>query len=165
MATNAEAEAEALCPSCGESLSLGSWPFCASRANPTGHTPVHELNAQRFDPVVVFRKPDGSFSFPGRADAPVPHGCERIELKTTREVRGFERSQAGRDYAAWERSRERDARFFDPLKSNSRADLRAKMQNFSPLGRAFAQIAIERNNQRRDKRARYESGFHVEAFN
>lgn len=153
------------CPSCGETLEVGSWPFCRSRSNPTGHTSTLELNAQRFDPVVIFKKPDGSFSFPGDSRKPTPQGCERIELRTTREVRAFEHSQAGRDYQAWERNREKDARFFEPLKSNSRADLRQKMRHFSPLGRAFAEAAMRRNDQRPDKRGRYESGFHLEAFN
>lgn len=26
------------CPSCGERVWIGDWPFCASLANPTGHT-------------------------------------------------------------------------------------------------------------------------------
>lgn len=154
-----------ICPICGEPLEVGSWPFCKSRSNPTGHSSTLELNAQRFDPVVVFRKPDGSFSFPGDTRQSTPRGCERIELRTIHEVRKFERSQAERDYQTHERSRERDAQFFEPLKSNSRSDLRQKMQHFSPLGRAFAQTAIERNNQRRDKHSNYQSGFHIETFN
>jgi len=48
------------------------------------------------DAVVVFRKPDGTISYPGRNDAPTPKGCERVEMKSLREVQRFERENGVR---------------------------------------------------------------------
>lgn len=41
--------------------------------------------------VVVFRKPDGSISYPGRNDAPTPPGAERVVMRSLREVERFSR--------------------------------------------------------------------------
>ncbi|MGH9438617.1 MAG: hypothetical protein ACRD22_12180, partial [Terriglobia bacterium] len=102
---------QAICASCGGELDIGSWPFCKSRSNPLGHASTMERNAQHFDPVVVFRKPDGSYSIPGR-DKSTPPGCERVELRTLREVRQFENLQQHNDHIQWERKCEEDARVF-----------------------------------------------------
>jgi hypothetical protein len=41
--------------------------------------------------VVVFRKPDGSYSYPARNDKPTPEGCERLVMRSLREVEAHER--------------------------------------------------------------------------
>jgi hypothetical protein len=41
------------------------------------------------DAVVVFRKPDGSISYPGRNDVPTPAGCERVEMRSMSAVDQF----------------------------------------------------------------------------
>lgn len=41
--------------------------------------------------VVVYRKPDGSISYPARNDAPTPPGCERVVMRSLAEVNRFER--------------------------------------------------------------------------
>jgi len=43
------------------------------------------------DAVVVFRKPDGSISYPGRNDVRTPPGCERVMMRSLQEVNRFER--------------------------------------------------------------------------
>lgn len=48
------------------------------------------------DAVVVFKKPDGSISYPGRNDAATPKGCERVVMKSLREVERFERQNGVR---------------------------------------------------------------------
>jgi hypothetical protein len=48
------------------------------------------------DAVVVFRKPDGSISYPGRNDAPTPKGCERVTMRSLREVERFEKDNGVR---------------------------------------------------------------------
>lgn len=48
------------------------------------------------DAVVVFRKPDGSISYPGRNDAATPKGCERVVMKSLRDVERFEKQHGVR---------------------------------------------------------------------
>lgn len=43
------------------------------------------------DAVVVYRKPNGEFSYPGRNDRPTPPGCTRVVMRSLREVEAFER--------------------------------------------------------------------------
>ena len=43
------------------------------------------------DAVVVFRKPDGSYSYPAVNTKPTPDGCERIVMRSLREVETHER--------------------------------------------------------------------------
>jgi len=43
------------------------------------------------DAVVVFRKPDGNYSYPARNDKPTPEVCERIVMRSLREVERHER--------------------------------------------------------------------------
>lgn len=43
------------------------------------------------DAVVVYRKPDGEYSYPGRNDRPTPAGYTRVVMRSLREVEAFER--------------------------------------------------------------------------
>lgn len=45
------------------------------------------------DAVVVFKKADGSISYPGRNDVATPKGSERIVMRSLREVEKFEKEQ------------------------------------------------------------------------
>ena len=47
------------------------------------------VQLQEKDAIVVFRKPDGTISYPGRNDKITPHGYERITLRTLHEVDAF----------------------------------------------------------------------------
>ena len=46
------------------------------------------------DSITVFRKPDGTFSYPMRNDVKTPPNCERVSIRSLPELRAFER-QAG----------------------------------------------------------------------
>src|SRR4051812_19311335 len=48
-------------------------------------------SAQAFEPVVVHRDRHGNVRFPGSANAKVPEGFMKVELRTSREVHAFER--------------------------------------------------------------------------
>lgn len=48
------------------------------------------------DAVVVFKKADGSISYPGRNDTTTPRGCERVVMRSLREVERFEKEQGVR---------------------------------------------------------------------
>lgn len=52
------------------------------------------------DAVVVFRKPDGSIAYPPRNDSPTPKGCERVTMRSLREVESFEKTNGVRCEAA-----------------------------------------------------------------
>lgn len=51
------------------------------------------------DAVVVYRKPDGEYSYPGRNDRPTPAGCTRVVMRSLREVEAFERQTGTRNEA------------------------------------------------------------------
>lgn len=51
--------------------------------------------------ITVFRKPDGTISYPGRNDAETPRGCERVELRSLRDVERFEKQHGVRSEVAW----------------------------------------------------------------
>lgn len=53
------------------------------------------------DAVVVYKKPDGSYSYPGRNDLPTPQGCERVVMRSLREVQQFEKTSGTRSEMAW----------------------------------------------------------------
>ena len=53
------------------------------------------------DAVVVYQKPDGCYSYPGRNDRPTPQGCERIVMRSLREVEAFEKKANVRSEMAW----------------------------------------------------------------
>lgn len=53
------------------------------------------------DSVVVFKKPDGTFSYPAVNTKPTPEGCERITMRSLREVERHERVAGVRSEIAW----------------------------------------------------------------
>jgi len=53
------------------------------------------------DAVVVFKKPDGTFSYPAVNTKPTPDGCERIVMRSLREVERHERVANVRSEIAW----------------------------------------------------------------
>ena len=53
------------------------------------------------DAVVVFKKPDGTFSYPAINTKPTPEGCERIVMRSLREVERHEKEAGVRSEIAW----------------------------------------------------------------
>lgn len=53
------------------------------------------------DAVVVFKKLDGSYSYPAINTKPTPPGCERIVMRSLREVEAHERRANVRSEIAW----------------------------------------------------------------
>ena len=67
-------------------------PSCGSPMDRLWTLPARERTQwDERDAVVVYRKPDGSLSYPGRNDRPTPSGCERVVLRSLHEVNKFER--------------------------------------------------------------------------
>ena len=63
------------CSTCGHEIEFGEWPMC-----PHGQT--REVNARRWDPIVVWQSNTESdkYSFPGQANEPCPAGYHRVEI-------------------------------------------------------------------------------------
>lgn len=109
-------------------------------------------------PIIVHVSRDGSVRFPGVADARVPGGFEKRELRSVREVEQFERQVNQRLSSEAARHQEREEKHFAAIQEKNRAELRQAMQHFSPLGRDFAMAAIQMSNER--KRKKSDVGFH-----
>jgi putative FmdB family regulatory protein len=110
--------------------------------------------------IVVHVAGDGSVRFPGHRDAKCPKGFHRKELKSVREVEQFERQMNHKLRNEAEQHNDREEKIFKEVQEKNRSDLRQSMRNMSPQGRAFAQFAIDRNNNR--KRKSSEVGFHCQ---
>ena len=68
------------CPKCKTWLEVGDWPYCGA------HASTRPERAQRFAPIVVFKRTDGTYSFPANSSAPTPDGYQRIEITTRRQA-------------------------------------------------------------------------------
>jgi len=124
-------------------------------------------NARRFDPVTVFRKPDGTYALPGRSNDPTPAGMQRVELTSASAVRRFEKEENSRVKHIKEESLEREDRMFTPFKKQRREALKKKMETFSGLGRQFAEVAMKKSDERpslSEKACKFDPNFHVQAF-
>lgn len=134
-----------ICSECGSQLDFGSYPFC-----PHGQT--GSRYAQRIDPIVVFRKSDGTYSIPGANWTRTPKGCQRVELRTLREVRAVEREINGHTAREYEQKLEGRRANLLAARSQSRSELREAMKRMSPQGRKFAELAMERTDRREANR-------------
>src|SRR5439155_4833023 len=108
------------CKHCGEHIEIGSWPWCVPGR---GHESTRRSNVSRFDPVVIFKDSDGQYRFPGNASDPTPKGSERIELRTTAQVRRFEHEMSAREKRQAESKMERRDAFFSELQRRNRSEL------------------------------------------
>jgi hypothetical protein len=145
------------CPDCGLEPGIGQWPF---RCKGTGEHDLRPRRAQNIDPVVVHRAKDGTYRFPGSADAPIPAGYEKVELRTLAEVDAFSKKVNQHDRSIIDRHVERECQQIEALEAQQRPELRAAMQRMTPAQRALAEHAIRVNNSRRPKG--FDSGFHLE---
>src|SRR5947209_5447154 len=152
-----------MCRECGQKIRIGDWPFPEPGG---GHKPLRASDAQHFDPVVVYRDSDGQFRFPGSSKEPTPKGSERIELRTTAQVRRFERQMSARQKRQAESKMERRDAFFSELQRRNRSELRQRMQHMSARGREFAEMAMKRGDERSFSiRARkFDPNFRVTVF-
>jgi hypothetical protein len=67
------------CELCNRVLKLGDWPHCP-------HESTRPERAQRFKPIIVFKRSDGSYSFPASDATPTPDGHQRVEITTRRQA-------------------------------------------------------------------------------
>lgn len=127
-------------------------------------TSSRRSQAQPFDPVLVYRDRSGHIRFPGRSSGKVPKGYEPVYLKTTSQVRSFERQMNAKERERYMQSKEREARQFDPMISRSRSELRQKMHHFSPAGRELAEVAMRENDSSSSINMKFDAEFRLDAF-
>jgi hypothetical protein len=159
------------CNSCGETL-LRSEYFvvrtveaaevrcCKCKGTAMVWTEEPRSWAAQTEATVVHRNAQGELRFPAQADAPVPPGFEKVELRTVGERDRFERQQNHRENQTHAEFLENRERTYSEVEKQNRSDLRARMQSMSNLGRDFARLAMEKSNQK--PRWRFDAGFHIE---
>lgn len=113
----------------------------ARKANPLG--------------IVVHRDVvTGEYRFPGHANAPVPAGCERVEVTSTSQARAIEKQVAERESAKERENRYRQEAHFSQVRKAEADDLRSKMGDFSEVGKKLAAAALEMAQEREKNRQR-----------
>jgi hypothetical protein len=123
-----------------------------------------EYRAQSFDPVLIYRDKSGHTRFPGRNQGTVPDGYEPVYLRTTAEVRKFEREMNSKERERYFAHKERQEKRFEPWLANARSELRQKMQLMSPRGRDLAEAAMRENDRQATVDTRFDPAFRLEAF-
>ena len=126
-------------------------PACPDCGQPTEQ--IHRPRQVTWtpDPVVVFKASDGSFRFPGdpnglSAKQYKQQGMQQIEIRGAAEMRSFEKQMNKREYSRLARNVERKQEAREQRESELRSQLRDQMQRMSPLGRAVARAAMQRND-------------------
>jgi hypothetical protein len=79
-----------VCPQCGAAMDR-IWSVLGTRPTQWAES----------EAIVIFRKPDGTFSFPARNDKPTPPGCERIVGRSDREVAKIEQMTKTLNHNRW----------------------------------------------------------------
>lgn len=120
--------------------------------------------AQSFDPVLVYRDKSGHYRFPGRNAGVTPKGYEPVYLRTTSEVRKFERTMSQHERDRYFRHKERAEAAFAPWIANARSELRQRMQSMSAYGRSLAEAAIRASDSQSSVDTRFDPGCHFNAF-
>lgn len=123
-----------------------------------------EYRAQAFEPVLVYRDKSGHIRFPGRNQGVTPKGYEAVYLRTSTDVRKFERQMNARERERYFEHKERHERRFEEWTRNARSELRQKMQHMSPAGRALAEAAMREGDRDSGVDMRFDAGFHLNAF-
>lgn len=148
-----------LCPHCNQPLTVADWPFCP-------HGSTRSEAAQRWKPIVVFKSADGRYRFPGRADAKVPKGYEKVELTNRRQVERFEREINQRERAEYQSVQQEQLAREAPqreLMAEANAQLQRLSRTFTPAGKeAVAYLLEKQRAEQSAPRPSFDPGFHVE---
>ncbi len=144
-----------VCVDCGKERGVGDWPWCP-------HGSTRPSYAQSITPVVVHQAADGTYRLPGAADAAVPDGFKKVELRTISEIQRFERNMNTQLRVEAEQIQGRRYGISEETRRERHSALRQDMARMSRYGREFARAAIERAN--RGERRNTDPGFHVEVL-
>lgn len=75
--------------------------FCGGLLEQVYRLPRRDAQWGDKDAVVVFKDANGKYRYPGRNDVATPVGCERVVMRSLREVEQFERVANVRSEIAW----------------------------------------------------------------
>jgi len=120
------------------------------------------------DPVIVYRAPDGTFRFPGDAQATMAgryhaEGFERIEIRGAADMRRFESHMNQRERAIMSRRVDARQRMREVRESEMRSELRGRMQSMSRAGRDLAR-AVMTHNDHKPREQSSDPHFHNEVY-
>lgn len=144
-----------ICADCGKERGIGDWPWCP-------HESTRASYAQAITSVVVHQADDGTYRLPGAADAAVPEGFKKVELRTIPEIQRFEREMNLQLRVETEQVQGRRYEITEGARRVRHALLRQHMKGMTRLGREFARHAMEAAN--RGRRQNTDPGFYVEAL-
>jgi hypothetical protein len=113
-------------------------------------------------PLVVWKRPDGTFAVPGQPDARMPAEYERVELRSATEARRVEGAINREEREKWEAANRGRERLREEVSSANRAELRDKMAHMRAQNRDFARFSIDKNNNA--PKRKYRGEFHFEAL-
>ena len=142
---------------CEHPVSVGK--TCAKVATRQYLTLGQSRDAQPIDPIVVYRKRDGGYIYPGDSSPRHYPDAERVELRTLGEVRAVMREQNHLDNEWAEMTRMAEDAHYGEARKARRAQLMLSLS--TNFGRDFARVAMEIADRRRDGR-RYEANNYVE---
>ena len=74
---------------------------CGKEMEPVYRVRKRDAQWSDRDAVVIFQKADGTFAYPGQNTARTPANCERIVLRSLREVEAHEKKANVRSEMAW----------------------------------------------------------------
>lgn len=107
--------------------------------------------AQSIDPVTVhFNPKTGEYRYPGSADARMPPGYVRQDLRTFGEIDSAVRRMNAVEARKADQTLCREQQRIEHLE-RGRGDLRMAMQSMPAIARDYARYAIDTNNSRRPK--------------
>jgi hypothetical protein len=101
------------------------------------------------EPVLIFRSASGKIRIPGSNTARTPAGYERMEIRDIQTLSKFDKGY--REQLRRESSDLRAAhdQAFADFQKQSRSELRQQMQSMNPFGRALAEYAMKKSDERR----------------
>lgn len=129
-------------------------------------------------PLVVWKRPDGTYAIPAQSDAVKPPEYERVELRDAHSVRRVEREIGREHYEKWERAQIGKQMQDEIVTSHNRRELRSVMQQggyivgkdgerrfvppMSAAQRDFARFAMQQNDNK--PREKYQGAFFFDAL-
>jgi putative FmdB family regulatory protein len=134
-------------------------PECAALSSRI-YTSVSRHHLQQ--PLVVWKRPDGTFAVPAQPDARKPEEYTRVECRNAFEIRGVERAINREEREKFERAQIGKEMGMEAVQSNNRSQLRDRMAHMQPHMRDFARFSIDKNNQK--FRPKYSGHFEFEAM-
>ena len=130
---------------------VDNFPSCVAHRILLATPSWHQKDANSLK-MVVHRDPQtGEYRHPGHRDAPVTVGYEKVEVLDMHHARRIEREINAKELVKENDNLCASREHFEKQRSAGEADIRAKMADFTPQGRAFAELSFTKNRIRREE--------------